>query len=93
MARVAATPRGWRIHAVLERVLRGRGSELKWYEGHVFNTRLEQGQLRLRALFPDGYEDWWHGFPDRTFSFRKASSGDPRVSCRTLESSRRRFAC
>ena len=69
--------RGWRVHALFERVQRGRGSALQWYEGHVFDSSVEQGQLRLRVLFSDGYKDWWHGLPERTFSFWKASARDP----------------
>ena len=94
--------RGWRVMVVFERVQRGaRGrsarSRLMWYDGFVVDTRMVPGPagaaLHVRALFRDGYEDWWHGFPDRTFSFSKASEPDRCVSPTSLSSGRTRLKC
>ena len=68
-----------------------------WYDGFLIDTRMVLGpagpELHVRALFRDGFEDEWHGFPDRTFSFRRASASDTRVPAEELLSARRRFGC
>ena len=83
---------GWPICAVFP--TGGRG-ELRWhYGGFVFDTArtpLRGGggwDLRVRAVFPDGFEDWWSELPDPAFAFESQGQCVP---AQRVEAARRRF--
>ena len=65
--------RGCKVAGVWPTTARG---ELRWhYGGFIFDTAvrpLEGGggmDLWVRAVFPDGFEDWWSALPDPAFAF------------------------
>ena len=81
--------RGWCVSAVF-----ATGDGLAWHDGFVFDTAVREGQqagLCVRALFKDGFEDWWSDFPDLTFAFVSPSLVPHRVSESEVADARRRY--
>ena len=69
--------------------------ELRWhYGGFVFDTAMRplrggsRMDLWVRAVFPDGFEDWWSELPDPAFAF--LSQGE-HVAPERVERARRQF--
>ena len=44
--------------------------------------------MRVRAVFPDGFEDWWSELPDPAFAFESQGQCVP---AQRVEAARRRF--
>ena len=79
-----------KIAAVFPTSARG---ELRWhYGGFIFDTAvrpLEGGgglDLWVRAVFPDGFEDWWSALPDPAFAFEGRGQ---KVASEKVEQARR----
>ena len=67
---------GWPVCAVFPT---GGQDQLRWhYGGFIFDTAGGEEDLRVRVVFPDGFEDWWDMLPDPAFAFK--SQLDPSLN-------------
>ena len=87
--------RGVKVAAVWPTTAR---DELRWhYGGFIFDTAvrpLEGGggmDLWVRAVFADGFEDWWSLLPDPAFAFGHQGHQLKHVAHAKLEQARRHF--